>query len=392
MFIHSFKYTFKSLFRDRMLIFWTFAFPLILGTFFNLAFSNIESSESLDTINIAIAEKENSQAGNTLTEILSSMKDGIGEKPLFNVQSTDEAEAAELLENKDICGYIVLSDDAPKLVISSNGINETILKFAVDEILQSEDMIKNVLSDIGPELSPERIAEEAEIISDKISEYIGSSADSIKNISGDNLSYTMIEYYTLIAMTCLYGGILGMTAVNRNLANMSPRGKRVSVCPVSKWRLILGNVLAGYTVQLIGIAILYLYSVFVIKVDFGNDLPLIVALTMLGCLAGLTMGIAVSVLIKSGENTKTGIIIAVTMFGCFLSGMMGITMKYIVDSNLPLLSRINPANMITDGLYALYYYNTPDRYILNIVSLAVFSALMIILSAAGLRRQKYDSI
>ena len=375
-----------------MLIFWTFAFPLILGTFFNLAFSNIESSESLDTINIAIAEKENSQAGDTLTEILSSMKDGIGEKPLFNVQNTDEAGAAGLLENKDICGYIVLSDDAPKLVISSNGINETILKFAVDEILQSEDMIKNVFSDIVQELPPERIAEEAEMISDKISEYIGSSADSIKNISGDNLSYTMIEYYTLIAMTCLYGGILGMTAVNRNLANMSPRGKRVSVCPVSKWRLILGNVLAGYTVQLIGIAILYLYSVFVIKVDFGSDLPLIVALTMLGCLAGLTMGIAVSVLIKSGENTKTGIIIAVTMFGCFLSGMMGITMKYIVDSNLPLLSRINPANMITDGLYALYYYNTPDRYILNIVSLAVFSALMIILSAAGLRRQKYDSI
>ena len=285
-----------------------------------------------------------------------------------------------------------MSDDAPKLVISSNGINETILKFAVDEILQSEDMIKNVFSDIVQELPPERIAEEAGIISDKISEYIGSSADSIKNISGDNLSYTMIEYYTLIAMTCLYGGILGMTAVNRNLANMSPRGKRVSVCPVSKWRLILGNVLAGYTVQLIGIAILYLYSVFVIKVDFGSDLPLIVALTMLGCLAGLTMGIAVSVLIKSGENTKTGIIIAVTMFGCFLSGMMGITMKYIVDSNLPLLSRINPANMITDGLYALYYYNTPERYILNIVSLAVFSALMIILSAAGLRRQKYDSI
>lgn len=375
-----------------MLIFWTFAFPLILGTFFNLAFSNIESSESLDTINIAIAEKENSQAGDTLTEILTSMKDGIGEKTLFNVQNTDEAEAAGLLENKDICGYIVLSDDAPKLVISSNGINETILKFAVDEILQSEDMIKNVFSDIVQELPPERIAEEARIISDKISEYIGSSADSIKNISGDNLSYTMIEYYTLIAMTCLYGGILGMTAVNRNLANMSPRGKRVSVCPVSKWRLILGNVLAGYTVQLIGIAILYLYSVFVIKVDFGSDLPLIVALTMLGCLAGLTMGIAVSVLIKSGENTKTGIIIAVTMFGCFLSGMMGITMKYIVDSNLPLLSRINPANMITDGLYALYYYNTPERYILNIVSLAVFSALMIILSAAGLRRQKYDSI
>lgn len=375
-----------------MLIFWTFAFPLILGTFFNLAFSNIENSESLDVINIAIAEEDGYKGGSTIKEIMSSMRDGIGNEPLFNIKDTDEAEAARLLENKEICGYLVLSENTPRVVISSNGIDETVLKYAVDEILQTEDIIKNVLSDIAKELPPERIAEEAERLSNKVTEYIGSGTDNIKNISGDNLSYTMVEYYTLIAMTCLYGGIVGMVAVNRNLANMSQKGKRVSVCPVSKWKLILGNVLAGYAVQLIGIAILYVYSIFVIKVDFGSDLPPVIALTMLGCLAGLTMGIAVSVLVKSGENTKTGIIIAVTMFGCFLSGMMGITMKYIVDSNLPLLSRINPVNMITDGLYALYYYDTPDRYILNIVSLAVFSAIMIILSAAGLRRQKYDSI
>lgn len=375
-----------------MLIFWTFAFPLILGTFFNLAFSNIENSESLDVINIAIAEEDGYKGGSTIKEIMSSMRDGIGNEPLFNIKDTDEAEAARLLENKEICGYLVLSENTPRVVISSNGIDETVLKYAVDEILQTEDIIKNVLSDIAKELPPERIAKEAERLSNKVTEYIGSGTDIIKNISGDNLSYTMVEYYTLIAMTCLYGGIVGMVAVNRNLANMSQKGKRVSVCPVSKWKLILGNVLAGYAVQLIGIAILYVYSIFVIKVDFGSDLPPVIALTMLGCLAGLTMGIAVSVLVKSGENTKTGIIIAVTMFGCFLSGMMGITMKYIVDSNLPLLSRINPVNMITDGLYALYYYDTPDRYILNIVSLAVFSAIMIILSAAGLRRQKYDSI
>ena len=81
-----------------------------------------------------------------------------------------------------------------------------------------------------------------------------------------------------------------------------------------------------------------------------------------------------------------------TMAGCFLSGMMGITMKYVVDKNIPLLNRINPANLITDGLYALYYYDTLDRYLRNLASLLVFSVVMILLAISGLRRQKYDRI
>ena len=104
------------------------------------------------------------------------------------------------------------------------------------------------------------------------------------------------------------------------------------------------------------------------------------------------MGIAVAVLIKTSENTKTGIMLSVTLLGCFLSGMMGISMKYIVDKNLPLLNRINPANMITDGLYALYYYDTLDRYWFNIISLLVFAGLLLTAAIFGLRRQRYDSI
>ena len=86
-------------------------------------------------------------------------------------------------------------------------------------------------------------------------------------------------------------------------------------------------------------------------------------------------GVAIATLIKVNENTKIGILIGVTMLGCFLSGMMGITMKYIIDKNLPVLNKINPASMITDGFYALYYYETPERFYFNIISLLIFSAL-----------------
>ena len=80
------------------------------------------------------------------------------------------------------------------------------------------------------------------------------------------------------------------------------------------------------------------------------------------------------------------------MVACFLSGMMGITMKYVIDKNVPILNKINPASMITDGFYSLYYYDTLDRFYFNVISLLIFSALMIFISYKGLRRQKYDSI
>ena len=67
-------------------------------------------------------------------------------------------------------------------------------------------------------------------------------------------------------------------------------------------------------------------------------------------------------------------------------------MKYVVDKNLPFINKINPASMITDGFYALYYYDTLDRFMIDIVSLLVFSAIMIFISYNGLRRQRYDSI
>ena len=51
MFIHNLKYTIKTLFKNKVLIFWTFAFPIILGVFFNMAFSNIEKDETFQQKN-----------------------------------------------------------------------------------------------------------------------------------------------------------------------------------------------------------------------------------------------------------------------------------------------------------------------------------------------------
>lgn len=401
MFLHNFKYSFKILFRNKMLIFWTFAFPIILGTFFNLAFSNIENSEKLDIIDIAIVDNEELKKNGLIKKPFETLSDEENEDRLFNTQYVTEEKAKELLEENKITGYLIMQDSKPKVVIKSNGIDETILKYVTEEIMQTE----KIMQDIGSKRIENQIKQDmqngiineynqefyAKIYKD-VSDMLEKSEANLNNISNSNLSYTMIEFYTLIAMTCLYGGILGMTVVNNNLANMGEVGKRTSITPTSKGKVILSSLLASYLTQLIGLALLFAYTVFVLKVDYGTNLPLIVLLALVGSLAGLALGIAVATLLKTNENVKTGILIAVTMLGSFLSGMMGITMKYVIDKNVPIINILNPVNMITDGLYALYYYNTLDRYYFNIISLLVFSAIMIILSIRGLRRQRFETL
>ena len=393
MFIHNFKYSLKTLFRNKALIFWTFAFPIILGTFFNMAFSNIESSEKLDIINIAIIKNDDFNNNEIFKTAFEELSDKNNDDRLFETRYTTEEEAKKLLEDEEIVGYMKLVNDEPKLTFTTSGINETIFKYVSEEITQTSNIIKYLSEE---EIKKEMIAGnyniDYESIYNRVIELTEEDNVRLNNVSNSNLGYTMIEFYTLIAMACLYGGLLGAVAINQNLANMTNQGKRVSVSPTSKGKIILSSVLASYITQLVGVALLFLYTIFVLKVDYGNKLGLDIALAMAGSLAGLSLGVAVATTIKSNDNVKTGIIIAITMLGCFLSGMMGITMKYIIDKNIPIINKLNPASMITDGFYSLYYYDTLDRYIFDIGSLLIFALILIAISYISLRRQKYDSI
>ena len=252
MLFHNYKYAMKTLFKNKPLIFWTFAFPLILGTLFSMAFSDIEKEEQLKTIPIAIV-KETSNQNSMITSIFEHLKNG--EEPMFQISYEEEKDAKALLENKKIDGYLILSEPL-KLIVKENGINQTILKFVTEEIIQTEEVMKNVakLEIEDKNMLAENLYQSVYL---KLEKWKEENQTELVNISNKNLSYTMIEFYTLIAMTCLYGGMLGLYLINQNLANQSANGKRISISPTLKGKVIITNALAGYTVQLIGIALLF---------------------------------------------------------------------------------------------------------------------------------------
>lgn len=393
--MHYFKYSLKILFKNKMLIFWTFAFPIILGTLFNFAFSKIEESDKLGIIDIAVVKTENYNNNEYYKEAFKSLSEENSDTQMFNTKYTTLEEAKELLNKKEITGYIIF-DEENKVYVNENGYLETIIKYVVEEITQKEKIFNNIIEQKTIEEYTSSQYKEINDITQKIYQeamiLMEDNEANIKDITTQKLSYTVIEYYTLIAMACLYGAMLGETLLNQSLANMSNTGKRIAISPTKKSKIIISNIFASYIAQLVGLALLFIYLILILKVDFGTNLPLIILLSLVGAFAGLSLGIFVSSCFKTNENNKTGIIISIAMLGVFLSGMMGVSMKYIIDKNLPIINKINPAAMITDGFYSLYYYQTLDRYWFNIISLLVFSFILITISIIKLRGQKYDNI
>ena len=384
MFLHSLKYNLKILFKNKTLIFWTYAFPIILGFLFSMAFSNINDDLKLEVFDIAIVSNEKFNNNEFYKEAYKSLSKG--KDKLFNIKYVSRKKADKLLEDKKIIGYVEYKEE-PNIIVKDNGINETVLKTVTEEISSQEKMTTEVINN---EIRNGNF--NYDLINQRVMEVLSSKEDVIKEKSTNRLDITMIEYYTLIAMALLYGGIIAMTSLNYSLANMSNNGKRVWVSPTSKLKVILSSLCASYIVQAIGIILLMLFTIFVLKVDYGNNLKRVILLITVGMLAGLSIGMFVASLFKKSEGVKVGIILGVTMFYSFLSGMMGMNLKYYIDTYATILNKVNPAAMITDGFYALYYYDTPTRFNYNITSLLIYSGVLIIISYIGLRRQKYDSI
>ena len=105
--MHNFIYSLRILFKNKILIFWTFAFPILLGTFFYMAFSNIEDSEKLDRISIAIIENEAFENRQIVKEAFEALSDEENEEGLFNTIYVEEKKEAERrLANYEIICYL----------------------------------------------------------------------------------------------------------------------------------------------------------------------------------------------------------------------------------------------------------------------------------------------
>lgn len=378
MFFHIFKNRLKIVLNNKISIFWTSIFPIILVTLFSFAFSNISDGEQLKTIDLGIIKNDKYNSNDSLKLLIESLS--ADDVSVLNIIYIDEKNAADTLLNKgEIIGYLDI-DEEINIIVKNNGINESIVKYIVDTYYQYNSAAEHI------------VAYDIKAIEKGVLNLINEEKEYFNSInSHEKLDYTVIMFYTLIGMVCMYGGMFGVSAVNESEANLTKKGARIAISPTHKMKVLLISLLISFLIQYVEIIVLLMYMLVILKIKLIN-IPLILLLTFIGTITGTCFGLLVGASSRKSENTKIGIIISISMLCSFLAGMMSPDIKYIVDTNLPILSKLNPVTIITDALYSLYYYDTLNRFYINILNLVILSLIMIIISYIFIRRKKYDSI
>ena len=372
MFSHLFINRIKILLRSKEIIFWTLLFPIALATFFNMAFSNLGESEIFEPINIAVVEENLSQEFRYLLYNLSQDNDD----RIFNITYVEtEEKAVEKLKNNEIIGYYI-SNETIDIVVSRYTFGQIIMKNVVDSYYQISSVIKTIM----------------ETNQNFDMSLLNFDRNFFVDNSNKNNDFTIIYFYTLIGMVCLFAGYFGMEGAMESEANLRKRAARFSIAPIHKLKGLIASLLAGFVIAYAEMLVLLAFLMFVLGISFGDQNIYILLLTVNGIFAGLALGTLIGVSNRKSEGTKSGILSAVTMMGSFLAGMMVWNMKYIIETYAPIVNRINPVAIITDGLYSLYYFDDLARYTTNMINLVIISVIMVICSYFFIRRKKYDSI
>lgn len=374
---HIIYYQFLSSLRDKISIFWTLAFPIILGTLFYVSFGSTNNRE-WEPIPVAVVKEEENTG---FSSFLDTFQEREGDTTLQLTEMKEE-EALTALDTGEIDGIYYVRQE-PALVIRSSSLNSSVLEGVLSSYLKNEVIYKDIFS------NPQWVASISENLED-----MTERESFIKEVSlgGENLDSNMSYFFALIAMACMFGCFLGMTGVMCLQANISTLGARRSVSPVKKGQMILALFLVNFAIVYVCLMVLLLYLNFVLGIELGDHWGGMMLTCFFGDMIGVCMGIAVGSIGKLSIPAKIGINVGLSMLLSFMSGLMIGNMKHIIDTACPIINRLNPAAVISDAFYCLCIYNDPVRYRNDLMILTLFSIGLLIVSYCAIRRERYDSI
>jgi ABC-2 type transport system permease protein len=365
------RYRFLQVLRDRGNIFWTLIFPIALALLFNFSFKDL-GEESWKDIPTAVVVQEKNEPFESFLKAI----DG----ELIKAETMDEEEAEKALDEGTVSG-IYYENETPSLTVASSGLAQTVLASALDSYLGDAAVLTEVANE-----HPEGLEAAARALADETS-YVKE-----ETLGGKSYNYTMDYFYALIGMTCFFGCFTGMKLGEACTANQSVLAARRSVAPIRKSRMVLTDMLVGFSVQYGLVLVLLAFLDFVLDIRLSGGLAPTLLVCAMGALNGVSFGIVLGCAGRVSKSIRIGLSISVPLLSSFLAGMMIGDMKQTVEEHMPLINRINPSALISDAFYYINIY--PDRSGLMrcLVTLAGISLGLAFLAFLMMRRTRYDSL
>ncbi len=378
---HNFKYEFLVCLRSKDVILWMLLFPVFLGTVFNIAFSNINSSNSFEAVPIAVVMEAENEAFRTVMDEITA-----DDEPLFTVTYTDSEQAMDMLENNDVSG-IMFVDDSVSVSVSgltsgtTINVKKTIVKSFAEQYNSTAAIIENTMKTDITKLPA---------VVDSLSEQV--SCNEQLPLTDGNTDNMLGYFYNLIAMVGLLGSNLGVYMAVDHQANLSTLGARRCCSPRRKFSSMVSSLLANFAAETICVSVSLTYLIFVLGIDFGTKIPYVYLAGILGGFLGTSFGFFVGSIGTKDGDTKSAMCIAFSLICCFFSGLMINTMKGMVDAVAPWFNDINPAAVISDAFYCLNIYDDYERFTVKIVTMLIMTVVFCFGGFLLTRRRRYASL
>ncbi|KUO40475.1 MAG: hypothetical protein AVW06_02400 [Hadesarchaea archaeon DG-33-1] len=255
----------RIFFRDRMALFWTFAFPLLLITIFSLAFSG---QESIDIKVLAVQQDNSPTAGaylNALDNILT----------IERVEDVAEAKA-QVLDGEVVAAIIIPPGFSSGEESASLVYDESRGELA-NTVVQIVDGITRGFFGLQTPLE-------------------------VESVHGAYERWNPAQQYVPgfgIMMVLMVGGI----AVSSRVINERKAGtfKRNLLAPIGKLSFSGGEILSGFLVGCMQVLVFFGAGVFVFGLDIAGNILLVALISALVILLGVGLGLLVSTFTRSQE-------------------------------------------------------------------------------------------
>ncbi|MBS4539479.1 ABC transporter permease [Clostridium sp. D2Q-11] len=377
MLLHVLKYKFICLIRDKAIIFWAFMFPVILAVLFHIVLININPQEEFMKVEFSVVDndgyRQDIRFKNYVNSIIESYENN--SQSIYNISIRSLEESEQLLEDNKIDGYVKIEDEL-KLIVKRSGTEQSLIKALLDEYIQINSTMETILSN-----NPSAL-ENIDLLTNNFIEDVPLS-------ESDNTDFSIMIYYSLIAMSCLYASFWGLRIITLSQADLSSIGARMGLIPQKKLHILAIDFFVSWIIQLGIITFQLIFMSTVLNVELLKPIGLVFLTTAVGSAMAISLGSFIGAVIKKDEDTQVTIINSVIGIGYVITVSQ---INEILESKLPFLACINPIKLVNDGLLSLYYF---DNYAILARNVVLMSSLTFFFSAITyltVRRVKYASI
>jgi ABC-2 type transport system permease protein len=311
---------FRSLVRDRAALFWTFAFPVMFVFLFGAIFSGSGNSK----VPVGFVDEDNSPVSQQLRTAFSNVS-------LLDIRTGTLADEKAAMQRGDVSAIIYI----PQGTAAKVGAAQTAtLDLYVDPTnSQASQVVEQIVTQVTSGFN--------------LALAHGTAVVTVRQQTLGASGLTAAGYLvpSILAMALMQLGVFAAIP----LVQQREKGilKRLGATPLSRWMLVVSNVLVRLFVALVDAVLIIGIGMVFFNVQILGNIFEVAALVILGAAAFLALGFMLASFLKT-EEQASGVVQVVQIPMMFLSGIF-FSFEFL-PGFLQSIARLLPLTYLGDAL------------------------------------------